>query len=359
MMRITSNNTKFHATALSSCAAFLFVVLQPTSFNLAAAQSDDNTVEFMSNIEMMKGHLEQAVANKKTGNDTLTLAHVLHPIAELYDLIEVKLATADSNLNNTLATSLSELSKNVEKLDSSQFTSETDKVNEILDKVNKLIVPADNSTLNLVVVSNLLDTANSEYEEGVQDGAIKEIIEYQDARGFISRADSLFNRTSSMLNQSMKTEGDEVMSLFPSLNEKVESKSNITDIETSINGIKQGISEITGITTAQLGSVTEDSDNKSIARIKEIRDLLTQVMSKHKAQNYAKAEELATKAYLDNFEFIEADLGKQDQKLMEDTEVLLRQELRQAIKDKKSIDEIQLLLDKINLNLDNAEKLLS
>ena len=283
---------------------------------------------------------------------------MLHPIAELYDLIEVKLATADSNLNNTLAASLSELSKNVEKLDSSQFTSETDKVNEMLDKAIRLIVPADNSTLNLVVVSNLLDTAKSEYEEGVRDVAIKKIVEYQDARGFISRADSLFNRTSSMLNESMKTEGDEVMSLFPSLNDKVESKSNITDIETSIKDIKQGISEITGITTAQLGSVTEDSDNKPTARIKEIRDLLTQVMSKYKTQDYAEAEELATKAYLDNFEFIEADLGKQDQKLKEDTEVLLRQELRQAIKDKKSVDEIQLLIDKINLNLNNAEKLL-
>jgi len=228
----------------------------------------------------------------------------------------------------------------------------------MLDKAIKLIVPADNSTLNLVVVSNLLDTAISEYEEGVQDGTINQIVEYQDARGFISRADSLFNRTSSMLNQSMKTEVDEILSMFPSLNEKVESKSNVTDIE-SINNIKQGISEITGIATARLGSVTEDSDNKAISRIKEIRDLLTQVISKHKTQNYAEAEELATKAYLDNFEFIEADLGKQDQKLMEDTEVLLRQELRQAIKDKKSIDEIQLLIEKINLNLDNAEKLLS
>lgn len=280
---------------------------------------------------MMKGHLEQAVANKKAGNDTLTLAHVLHPIAELYDLIEVRLATADSNLNNTLAASLSELSKNVEKLDSTHFISETDKVNGMLDKAIKLIVPADNSTLNLVVVSNLLDIAISEYEEGVQDGTIKQIVEYQDARGFISRADSLFNRTSSMLNQSMKTEVDEILSMFPSLNEKVESKSNVTDIESSINNIKQGISEITGIATARLGSVTEDSDNKAISRIKEIRDLLTQVISKHKTQNYAEAEELATKAYLDNFEFIEADLGKQDQKLMEDTEVLLRQELRQAI----------------------------
>jgi hypothetical protein len=76
-------------------------------------------------------------------------------------------------------------------------------------------------------------------------------------------------------------------------------------------------------------------------------------------QNYTEAEELATRAYLDNFELVESDLAKQDQKLVEDTEVLLREDLRQIIKDKKSIDEVQVLVDQINVNLDRAEKLLS
>jgi hypothetical protein len=115
-MRFTSSNTKPYFFALLSCMAFLLIVLQPTSFSPASAQSDEKTVEFVANMEQMKGHLEQAVANKENGNDTLTVAHVLHPIAELYDLIEVQLATADSNLNATLAASLNELSKNVEKL---------------------------------------------------------------------------------------------------------------------------------------------------------------------------------------------------------------------------------------------------
>jgi len=56
---------------------------------------------------------------------------------------------------------------------------------------------------------------------------------------------------------------------------------------------------------------------------------------------------------------VESDLAKQDQKLVEDTEVLLREDLRQIIKDKKSIDEVQVLVDQINVNLDRAEKLLS
>ena len=106
MMRFNSSKRKCYGFTLISCAIFVILISQPTSFNIAAAQSDDKTVEFVANLEQMKGHLEQAVANKENGNDTLTLAHVLHPIAELYDLIDVELATADSNLNATLAASL-------------------------------------------------------------------------------------------------------------------------------------------------------------------------------------------------------------------------------------------------------------
>ena len=358
-MRFNSSNSKYYGSILISSALFVLLVLQPTSFNIASSQSDDKAVEFVANIEQMKGHLEQAVANKENGNDTLTLAHILHPIEELYDLIEVDLASADGNLNATLATSLDELSKNVEKLDSSQFVGETNKLNEMLDNAIKLIVPDDNSTLNIMVITNLLDTANAEYEEGVADGIIKEIVEYQDASGFISRAGSVLNKTSSALNESMKTSADQVMSLFSPLNVKVEAKSDPTEIETSINDIKQKLSGIIGISAIQLGGATEDTGNKSIGLINNIRDLLTQVIENHEKQNYTEAEELATKAYLDNFEFIESDLAKQDQKLMEDTEVLLREELRQMIEDKKTTAEVQALVDQIKVNLDSAEKLLS
>jgi hypothetical protein len=359
MMRFKSSNRKYFGFSLISGALFVLLVLQPTWFNIASSQSDDKAVEFVANIEQIKGHLEQAVANKENGNDTLTLAHVLHPIAEIYDLIEGDLATADSNLNTTLATTLDELSKNVEKLDSSQFVGETDKLNGMLDNAIKLIAPDDNSTLNIMVITNLLDTANAEYEEGVADGVVKEIVEYQDSAGFISRAGSVLNKTSSMLNESMKTSADEVMSLFSPLTVKVEAQADPTEIETSINDIKRKMSGIIGISAIQLGGATEDTGNKSLEVINNIRDLLTQVIDNYEKQNYTEAEELATKAYLDNFELIESDLAKQDQKLMQDTEGLLREQLRQMIKDKKTADEVQSLVDQIKVNLDSAEKLLS
>jgi hypothetical protein len=221
----------------------MIVALQFSSFNLVAAQMP-NQIEYVYNIEQMKGHLEQAIVNKENGNNTLTQAHILHPIVEIYDFIEAPLVTVDSNLNHTLYTSLNELSQNVEKLDLSQFKEETNKANQMLNDAIKLVVPQDNSTLNLIVASWLLDVANTEYEAGVRDGKVVEIIEYQDAGGFISRAESLVNDTLPVLDQRMKTTADEVLSLISALKLKAQSKA---DIQTSISEIRQKISNMTGV----------------------------------------------------------------------------------------------------------------
>jgi hypothetical protein len=141
---------------------------------------------------------------------------------------------------------LDELSKNVKGLDSSQFKEDTDKVNRMLNRAIELLVPEDNSTLNLIAASWLLDTAIGEYESGVANGKVTHLDEYQDAIGLISRAESLFNDSLPMLNQSMKISSDQAKSLFSQLNLKVQNIADINDIWTSNKGIKQTISNITG-----------------------------------------------------------------------------------------------------------------
>ena len=111
-----------------SCFGFLFVVLQFLLLSLAEAQTY-NKIEFVYNIEQMKGHLEQAVVNKENVNNTLTQAHIQHPIVEIYDAIEVQLASVDSNHNTLLFNSLSQLSKNADNLNFVQFEQETNAIN--------------------------------------------------------------------------------------------------------------------------------------------------------------------------------------------------------------------------------------
>ncbi|MFN2435283.1 MAG: hypothetical protein ABR515_07905 [Nitrososphaeraceae archaeon] len=243
MRRFNSNITRSILLVLSCNVVLLIVALQFSSFKLVAGQMP-NQIEYVYNIEQMKGHLEQAIENKENGNNTLTRAHILHPIVEIYDFIEAPLVTVDSNLNHSLYTSLNELSQNVEKLDFSQFKEETNKANQMLNDAIKLVVPQDNSTLNLIAASWLLEVANTEYEAGVRDGQVLTIVEYQDASGFISRAESLVNDSLPLLDQPMKTSANEVLSLISPLQSQVQGKA---DIQTSISEIRQKLSNMTGI----------------------------------------------------------------------------------------------------------------
>src|SRR5919197_3728792 len=93
--------------------------------------------------------------------------------------------------------------------------------------------------------------------------------------------------------------------------------------------------------------------------ISTVKTLLNQTINEYRNQNFTGAQGLASSAYLDNFEFIEAPLDKHDKALNENTEIMLREQLRQVIKDKSPIENIQQLINKINSNLDKAEALLA
>jgi hypothetical protein len=222
------------------------IVLVLFTSSLADAQTY-NKIEYVYNIELMKGHLEQAMVNKVNGNNSLSRAHISHSIMEVYDFIEVPLITTDSNLDALLFHTLDSLSKNVEGLDNIQFKRDIDIVNLMLNKATKSFIPENNITLNLIAATWLLDTAIEEYQEGIASGKVNDLIDYQDSIGFISRSESLFNDSYPMLNQSMRIPADQVKSLFSLLNFKVKDKIDINNIQTSITEIKQITTNITGV----------------------------------------------------------------------------------------------------------------
>jgi hypothetical protein len=64
------------------------------------------------------------------------------------------------------------------------------------------------------------------------------------------------------------------------------------------------------------------------------------VVTEYGNQNYSQAESLAAEAYLENFEYIEAPLAELDESMMQTTEVMIREELRQLIQDRAPLEEI-------------------
>src|ERR687886_752696 len=107
-------------------------------------------------------------------------------------------------------------------------------------------------------------------------------------------------------------------------------------------------------------ALAQEQQKKTPAEIiSKIRSLLNQTINEYRTQNFTSAQGLASSAYLDNFEFIETPLDKHDKALRNDTEIMLREQLRQMIKDKSPIENIQQLINKIDSNLDKAQALVA
>jgi hypothetical protein len=213
-------------------------------------------VEFVSNIEQIRGHLDQALINKEAGNNTLAEAHTLHPIEEIYSSIEEQLANQNNTLNQTLSTALQNLASSVADATLEEFQSQTNSINALLNNSMQAVVPTsefnNNPAFNASVVARLLDIAGHEYEEAVANGTIIAAVEYQDAQAFIERAEIVFSSSASRIDQTMAPEIQEVNEFFSNLNGAVNNKDEPETVETTINGIIQELAEITGLSESQL-----------------------------------------------------------------------------------------------------------
>ena len=103
----------------------------------------------------------------------------------------------------------------------------------------------------------------------------------------------------------------------------------------------------------------EEENEKSdpLTILSNIRNLLDKSITELNTGNYTGASELVDIAYIDNYEYIEDPLRELDNDLMEETEVMIREDFASAIEDKKPLDEITTLHNNIKANLDMVEKL--
>lgn len=101
----------------------------------------------------------------------------------------------------------------------------------------------------------------------------------------------------------------------------------------------------------------ENEENDRLIILSSIKNLLQKSITELNAGNYTGASDLVDIAYIDNYEYIEDPLKELDQDLMEETEIMIREDFAGAIDDKKPIEEITTLHNNIKTNLDKAEQL--
>ena len=101
----------------------------------------------------------------------------------------------------------------------------------------------------------------------------------------------------------------------------------------------------------------EGEESDPLTLISNIKNLLDKSITEVKAGNYTGASDLVDVAYIDNYEYIEDPLKELDAELMEETEVMIREDLAGAIEDEKPLAEITVLYNNSKANLEKAEQL--
>jgi len=107
--------------------------------------------------------------------------------------------------------------------------------------------------------------------------------------------------------------------------------------------------------------VNQDASNNtkttdpSVMYTETARNLLNQVSTEYKKGNFSGAEELATRAYLDNFEYVEAPLEKKGAgDIMKQLEDMMRKDLRSMIKDEVPFEKLNSHINATNAKLAEA-----
>ena len=99
----------------------------------------------------------------------------------------------------------------------------------------------------------------------------------------------------------------------------------------------------------------DEESNKFVKYLETARSLLNQTSIEYKNGNLTGAEELADTAYLDNFEFVEDVLEeKGSHSFMEDLEHMMREDLRELIKDKTGQSDLDMHINATDAKLVEA-----
>ncbi len=324
-------------------AALLFAV----GFSSAYADSSEK-LDFASYLEETLGHFHALELNLDDDNAELAIVHATHPVAELYDLMKPELQEHDPEFDARIQDTLTNLRSNTVDVTRDDAQAALDDARSIIEEARMLVVGEELSndpSFKMSLIKTLLETSIVEYAEAVENGEIHEMAEFQDGSAFVWRSQQIFDEIKADLPEH---EVEEIDEFYADLWGSYDNRADPTLVQTLVDGIIHEIDEITG----------EESEEGGLGMYFEnIEHLLDEVKTEYAEGNTDLALSLATKAYLDNYEFLEGPISEHDDELMVEIEVMMREELRNMIKNGASSDDINAQIDAILEKLEEAEAL--
>jgi Helix-hairpin-helix motif len=154
-------------------------------------------IDYMVKLGLMKGHLIVAKELLDLKKPEQAEPHIGHPVEEIYADVEDQLDERQVKEFKTPLITLQDLVKAGAK-DTAAVDSEFKTSVQAVEGAIAVLPTAQRNDPKFVlsVIDGLLDTANSEYTASIANGKITQAIEYQDSRGFVNYANSLFQKIS-------------------------------------------------------------------------------------------------------------------------------------------------------------------
>ena len=220
-----------------------FLYFDKNYFSIAQ-ESAISDYDFNNYIEQMNGHLDASIINVQNNNTKLAVAHALHPIEEILDIINSRLIQTNETLTKEFTT----------KLNNYVQTVRSDNLNEIiLEKkdIEKLLNLALNQSISLEkrnnpvyilnVTAELINTASEEYNEAMYNGKIINLLEYQDGQQFIKRTISLLKDSQEFLSDNDKNYIMKIQNIEKNLDLKRDPSEIDREVKDMICEIKKGL----------------------------------------------------------------------------------------------------------------------
>ena len=247
------------------------------------------------------------------------------------------LRVIDSTMSDEIHVMLLDIHANIlAHKDSNQIIQNIETVNKLLAKMQNPDVKTE------FVISNILSVADEYYQIAIQEN---DEASFQIAKSLMYYSKDQFNSSSNNFDQRLRLEID---SFFHDLKNQVEQKADFVSVGTVITAIQRDL----------IGTETVVLDQQNLYNV--IRDLYDQLLVALDTNDYARAQELATEAYLENFEYLEADIEVVDSTLLYTLEINMREELRNMIKNNEDANKIRMFLEKTILpDLEKAESLIN
>lgn len=342
---------------ISLCVWILYLIPSLLCSSVYGAQnielSSSDLVLVAVNLQRILEQMNLVQTSLTNEDNTRAFEHAYISHSIIFPSIKDKIKEIDQNSTDRLESLLIDLPIMVRSSSQmSEIVTKLIQIKDILNGINSAILDPNSSGYNSTISSTIIVLLNdtSKFYQLSDFGNSKNpssLVDYENAMGMVDISHMLYKNISKVFDDSKQKE---LESFFDDLKNSLLSKSDIQSITVLINALQTNLAE-------------NESDTPSNGSLRpyfaNIKNLLSDIdVAIRNDSDYSSAEKYATTAYLDNFEYLEAPLEKVDPILMKNLELMMREQLRELLKNSQQSEAI-VLLNNITTNLSKAANLLN